>query len=207
MWTYNSQESKWKELQLRENVRRSTAVNLMESTLSSMTGKTNLTGASITHNGQKNSVLGRIGHSFTTMKVEQKTLSNGSIMTTFVTYIFGGLIQNQYGQLQTTNDLFALKTQRIMNIAKAEADTNDKSQQNFDGPEEVTYTRLVPKDGRLPIPRRAHSAILIKQGKYLVVFGGKNDNSAELGSKLSFTALNDFMLFDTEKKLWSFISQ
>jgi hypothetical protein len=110
MWTYNSQESKWKELQLRENVRRSTVVNLMESTFSSMTGKTNQTGGSITHNGQKNSVLGRIGHSFTTVKVEQKTLSNGSIMTTFLTYIFGGLIQNQYGQLQTTNDLFALKT-------------------------------------------------------------------------------------------------
>lgn len=127
MWTYNLQESKWKELQLRENVRRSTVVNLMESTFSSMTGKTNQTGGNTTHNGHKNGVLGRIGHSFTTVKVEQKTLSNGSIMTTFLTYIFGGLIQNQYGQLQTANDLFALKTQRIMNIAKVETDTNDKS--------------------------------------------------------------------------------
>jgi len=77
---------------------------------------------------------------------------------------------------------------------------------NFDGPEEVTYRRMVPKDGRLPIPRRGHSAILINQGKYLVIFGGKNDNSAELDSKKSFTALNDLMLFDIEKKLWSFIN-
>jgi hypothetical protein len=68
-----------------------------------------------------------MGHSFTTVKVDQKTLSNGSIMTTFLTYIFGGLIHNQYGQLQTTNDLFALKSQRIMNIAKGESDNNDKS--------------------------------------------------------------------------------
>jgi len=107
-------------------VRRPTGANLEESTFSTMTGKTNQTGAA--HNGHKTSVLGRIGHSFTTMRVEQKTLSNGSIMTTFLTYIFGGLIQNQYGQLQTTNDLFALKTQRIMNFAKAEKDFNDKSQ-------------------------------------------------------------------------------
>ena len=46
--------------------------------------------------------------------------------------------------------------------------------------ETASYKRIVPKDGRTPIPRRDHSACLISGGAYLVVFGGKNDNAFEL---------------------------
>jgi hypothetical protein len=70
--------------------------------------------------------------------------------------------------------------------------------------EEVKIKKLVPKDGRQPIPRREHSATLMKGGKYLVIYGGKNDNSADLDSKL-FTALDDLMLYDFETKMWSCI--
>jgi hypothetical protein len=70
--------------------------------------------------------------------------------------------------------------------------------------EEVTIKKLVPKDGKLPIPRREHSAALVKGGRYLVIHGGKNDNSAMLDSNL-FTALDDLMLYDFDTKMWSCI--
>ena len=33
------------------------------------------------------------------------------------------------------------------------------------------------KDGRIPLPRRDHCAVMIKNNNYLAIFGGKNDNS------------------------------
>jgi hypothetical protein len=35
----------------------------------------------------------------------------------------------------------------------------------------------------MPIPRRDHSATLIKNDKFLLIYGGKNDNAHELLSE------------------------
>lgn len=41
---------------------------------------------------------------------------NGAIVTEFISYVFGGLIQNQFDQFSTSNDLIIIKTKRITEI-------------------------------------------------------------------------------------------
>ena len=53
---------------------------------------------------------------------------------------------------------------------------------NFKQLEVCIVKKIRPKDGRLPIPRRDHSAAFIKDKKFIVVFGGRNDNSNDLDS-------------------------
>jgi hypothetical protein len=74
----------------------------------------------------------------------------------------------------TSNDLILLKTKKT--VQAPDSDQKDDKRKT----ETASYKRIVPKDGRTPIPRRDHSAYLIRNGAYLIVFGGKNDNAFEL---------------------------
>lgn len=85
-------------------------------------------------------------------------------------------MRNKYGQLMTSNDLIILKTKKTMPAPDSDQNEKEESRKT----ETASYKRLVPKDGRTPIPRRDHSACFIKDGAYFVVFGGKNDNAFEL---------------------------
>lgn len=70
---------------------------------------------------------------------------------------------------------------------------------------EATVRRLIPQDSRLPVPRRDHSAAMIKDNRYLLVFGGRNDNHLEMQADdtSKFKAFNDLLLFDTVEKRWT----
>ena len=112
------------------------------------------------------------------------------MITEFTSYLFGGLVNNKYGQKQTTNDLIVVKTKKLLSFMEEEkqnsipVSSEKVNEDTFDNNwvEEYTVKRIIPKDGRLPLPRRDHSAVLIKNNKYIVIFGGKNDNISELPS-------------------------
>ena len=56
--------------------------------------------------------------------------------------------------------------------------------------------RLLPDNGRLPLPRRDHTAILIKNQTQMVVYGGINDSYKDLGESKDLMILDDLMIFD-----------
>ena len=74
---------------------------------------------------------------------------------------------------------------------------------NINNLDNAYYEKIVPKDGIVPIPRRDHSATLIRNGMFLLVYGGRNDNSSDLIPKNNMDALSDIMLFDIDKKKWT----
>ena len=52
----------------------------------------------------------RTNHTLVTIAASQTKTSNGMIITDFVSYVFGGLVPNQFGQLTARNDLIRIKT-------------------------------------------------------------------------------------------------
>ncbi len=69
-------------------------------------------------------------------------------------------------------------------LSKDEAE-NDDTEKLIEGIDLAIYKKIIPKGERLPIPRRDHSAALIKNEKFLLIYGGKNDNAHELTSENS----------------------
>lgn len=64
----------------------------------------------------------------------------------------------------------------------------DKSQtQDLDNPgkpsvyttgvDEVSVNLVEEKGGKCPVPRRDHSAIMIRNNEYMLIYGGKNDSA------------------------------
>ena len=70
----------------------------------------------------------------------------------------------------------------------------------------LAFVRKVQTEGMQPIPRRDHTALLIKNQSYLLIYGGKCDQAAQLNRKDLMT-LDDLMLFDFQTQQWSCISQ
>lgn len=66
----------------------------------------------------------------------------------------------------------------------------------------VFVSQLHPNDGFAPIPRRDHTATLLQNKKYFLVFGGKNDGDRTAERLNQPVALDDLMIFDIEKRNW-----
>lgn len=118
----------------------------------------------------------RSHHSMCTKVASQSRVVIGGTDYQFVSYLFGGFVHNKYNQLKTSNDLIVVKYHRIMYDNSSQPKNGVA---HYDGNEEAVYKTVTAK-GRLPLPRRDHSACLIKDGQYLVVYGGKNDNAGEI---------------------------
>lgn len=106
-------------------------------------------------------------------------------------YIFGGLNEKK----EPTNDLFHIKP-----CTKENNELYDmKKGDYYEGVEPRVYFELkvIKAQGTPPPARFMHTAELI--GKYLCIFGGKNE---KMFGKLKNTALNDIHMFDIELKSW-----
>lgn len=68
-------------------------------------------------------------------------------------------------------------------------------------------TVILPVDGALPQARSKHSCSFIKNNNFLIVYGGESNDTISCKSNEGYKALNDIILFDINKKLWSTIVQ
>lgn len=56
--------------------------------------------------------------------------------------------------------------------------------------------KIKPKDGWEPAPRRDHSSFLLKNNKYLAVFGGRTNDKVVKNGQYGYQALNEILIFD-----------
>jgi hypothetical protein len=59
--------------------------------------------------------------------------------------------------------------------------------------------KLVP-NGRLPLPRRDHTAILISNQTQMLVYGGINDSYKDLGQSEDLMILADLIILDLKSQ-------
>lgn len=106
-------------------------------------------------------------------------------------YLFGGL--NQAGE--PTNDLFHIR----IDYKETSEIFDSKRNDFYEGAEPRIYleTRKLETSGTPPLARYMHTTENI--GKYLCIFGGKNDS---IFAQTKNTALNDLHLFDISTKQW-----
>ena len=142
----------------------------------------------------------------------------------YISYAFGGFIQEADGRLVPTNDLIEVVTKKL--TWDGLGDQPPKPSATLTKLEESQVSLVAEKAGVKPMPRRDHSAIMICNNKYLLVYGGKNDGAYKFekaakeaeGSLTPKSAschrdseqkicLNDLMLFNFETLTWSAIAQ
>ena len=70
------------------------------------------------HKDKEVHVMKRTNHTLVTISTSHTKTTNGVIITEFVSYVFGGLVPNQFGQLTVRNDLIRIKTRQITGTYK-----------------------------------------------------------------------------------------
>ena len=74
---------------------------------------------------------------------------------------------------------------------------------------EVSVVKVQENAGLRPVPRRDHTALLINKNRFMLLYGGKNDNAFSQNieqKKDALIYLNDILLFDFELKLWTAVA-
>ena len=112
LWIYNTKSSVWQEISLAQPVHRSKTQRAQESNQSGFAIGTLKAPSEAFEKSRK--LLERCCHTVCTVKSGQKRMENGTLLVQFTSYIFGGLVKNQFGQLETSNEILVLKTKRII---------------------------------------------------------------------------------------------
>lgn len=68
----------------------------------------------------------------------------------------------------------------------------------------LAFVMKIQTEGMQPIPRRDHTALLIKNESYLLIYGGKCDQAAQLNRR-DLTTLDDLMLLELRTHQWTCI--
>ena len=128
---------------------------------------------------RKGKLLRRSHHTMNTIFQKSEKLRNGYKMNYYISYIFGGLIQESDGRFSPTNDLIEVVTKKVL-LDENQANEVEKPIQPsivITREDEAQFTLVRDQGGVRPMPRRDHQAILITKNKYLLIYGGKNDNA------------------------------
>ena len=98
-------------------------------------------------------------------------------METYVSYIFGGIIQEPDGRLSPTNDLIQVTSKRVLPDASWYVAHPIRPSESKTGEDIIAINLIEDQAGVRPLPRRDHTAILIKNNELMLVYAGKNDNA------------------------------
>jgi len=149
-------------------------------------------------------------------------LRNGYKMDFFTNYVFGGLIQEDDGRFVPTNDLVEVVAKNVL-LDRSQTDVENPIKPSFTitNADEVTISLVQERGGIKPLPRRDHQALLITNNQYLLIYGGKNDNSfsytnsdpvspshteAAIYNDVTNSSLDDIMLFKFETLEWTAVA-
>ena len=87
--------------------------------------------------------------------------------------MFGGIIQNEFGQQMTCNELLEIVSYDVENEVNPNGSLFNKKFMIQDVG--VAFIRHVKTEGIQPIPRKDHAVTLLKN--YMLVYGGKFDGA------------------------------
>jgi hypothetical protein len=78
----------------------------------------------------------------------------------------------------TSNDLIEIRT-RVLNLDTHRGSTPSVSQTKVDL---ANVSKIPVKGGKKPVPRRDHQAKIISMNKFLLIYGGKNDQAFQIST-------------------------
>ena len=126
----------------------------------------------------KRALLRRSHHTICTYKSDNsEKLRNGYKIDFYISYVFGGLIQEEDGRFSPTNDLIEIVSKNVILDPTQDCEIPIKTSDSITRPDEAQVTLIRNQGGIRPVPRRDHQALLITDNKFLLVYGGKNDNA------------------------------
>ena len=107
-------------------------------------------------------MLRRSHHTISTIRGKTEKLRNGYKMEYYISYIFGGLIQEEDGRFVPTNDLIEVVSKNVVpDKSQVEVETPIKPSLALTNADEVTVALIKHKGGIKPLPRRDHQTLLI----------------------------------------------
>lgn len=143
-------------------------------------------------------------------------------MEYFTSYVFGGLIQEDDGRFVPTNDLIEVVAKNVLlDRSQTEVENPIKPSLSITNADEVQLSLMKERGGIKPLPRRDHSALLITDNQYLLIYGGKNDNAfsyvdedhtsprgknGAIYNDVNSSSLDDIMLFKFETLEWTAVA-
>ena len=162
---------------------------------------------------RRKKLLERSNHSMCTVQVsypaeEEKYKKQGYNLVSFKSYIFGGLEMESDGRLMTSNELIEVSSRQLVPDSSRIAAMLANQSSGV-----AHYSSVKIKGGRKPVPRRDHCALMISSNRYMLIYGGKNDQAFSIckdsqGSDImEKTCLNDICLFDFETFEWTSVAQ
>lgn len=164
-----------------------------------------------------------------TVKGVTEKLKGGYKIEYYTSYIFGGIIQEHDGRFCPTNDLIEVVSKRVVLDKSQDVESLSKPSLHTTSADEVIINIISQQGGKRPMPRRDHSAIMIRNNEFMLVYGGKNESAFQykaselvqnyeaqtqrrrinqfIYEEITNSTLDDIMLFNLATREWSAVAQ